>query len=306
METNFDKRKALIFAISVCLFSWAAFGAFYLVTGCDPTANKILFSLFECLYMFFPMLVAVVLQLIRKEPLTGTGLLNFRLSWTWLVALMLPLLIVAVCIPVSALMPGVKLHFGLEQVVDMFGMDESQASAAMSQMQSIPPVLFIALQVLSGIIAGCTINALFAFGEEYGWRNYMADALRGLGFWKKALFIGLVWGIWHAPLILLGHNYPQHPVAGVGMMCIFCTLLGAIELYFVLKTGSVFPAAIIHGTINAAAGLVLYFVRGGNDLTIGVTGIAGFISMALALAAIYIFDRFVSRERIFGQQPDQC
>lgn len=299
-------KKALIFAISVCLFSWAAFGAFYLATGCDPTANKIVSTLFECLYMLFPMLVAVVLQLIRKEPLAGTGLLNFKISWAWLAALMMPLLAVAVCIPVSALMPGVKLHFGPEQIIDQFGLDEAQASAVMAQMQSISPALFVLLQLISGIIAGFTINALFAFGEEYGWRNYLVDALGDLCFWKKALFIGLVWGIWHAPLILLGHNYPQHPVAGVGMMCIFCILLGAIELYFVLKTGSVFPAAIIHGTFNAIAGLVLYFVMGGNDLTVGLTGIAGFISMALVLAAIFIYDRFVSREGICSLRSDQC
>lgn len=291
-------KKSIIYAISVCLFSWAVFGVFYLACGGDPVSKPILFTLFKSVYMLFPMIVAVVLQLIGNEPLTSTGLLNFKISRTWLVALLMPLLAVVICIPLSAIMPGVKLQFGVDQIISEFGLDETNAAAMKAQMQSMPPALFIGVQVLSGLIAGCTINAVFAFGEEYGWRNYLVNALEGVGFWGKALYIGLVWGIWHAPLVLLGHNYPQHPVVGVGMMCVFCILLGAIELYFVLRTGSVFPAAIIHGTFNALSGLVLFFILGGNDLTVGLTGIAGFITMALIMGAIVIYDRFLSSNPI--------
>ncbi len=291
-------KKASIFAAAVCLFSWTVFGIVYLAGDRNITSHKILFKLFESLYMLFPMIVAGILQLIRKEPFRSTGLLNFRLNLTWLAALLLPVLTVVVCIFISAMMPGVRLHYGAEQMISQFGLDEATAAALRTKLESLSPAVYIGSQIMTGMIAGCTINALFSVGEEYGWRNYMVSALSGVGFWKKALFIGVVWGIWHMPIILTGHNYPQHPVIGVGMMCVACVLLGVIELYLVLKSGSVFPAAICHGTFNAVSGLVLILVEGGNDLTIGMTGVAGFISLSLIITGIAIYDRYVSRDGI--------
>lgn len=291
-------KKASVFAITVCLFSWAVFGVVYLATGKDLASHKLLLTAFESLYMLFPMTVAGTLQLIRKEPFKSTGLLTFKPNWTWLTALLLPVLCLTVCIFISACFPGVRLHFGAEQAIRQFGFDEATAETMREQLSNMPPVLFVGVELLSGLLAGCTVNALFAFGEEYGWRNYMVSALKGTGFWKKALFIGLVWGIWHMPLILLGHNYPQHPVLGVGMMCLFCLLAGTVELYLVLKSGSVFPAAIFHGTFNAICGLVLMLVEGGNDLTIGMTGAAGLITLGLAVIAITLYDRHVSKDWI--------
>ena len=293
-------KKALTYSAAVCLFSWAVFGAIYFASGGTIQSNKLLYTVIESLYMLSPMIVAGTLQLIRKEPFRSTGLLKFRINWTWLVALLLPLFAVALSVLISALMPGVRLHYGAGQVISQFNLDDATAAALEAQMSSISPALLIGSQVLSGLLAGCTINAIFAFGEEYGWRNYLVSALEGTGFWKKALFIGFVWGIWHMPLILLGHNYPQHPVLGVGLMCVECILLGAIELYLVLKSGSVFPAAIFHGTINALTGLVLMLVEGGNDLTIGLTGIAGFITLMLIIAGIWIYDKYVSKDGIMA------
>ena len=293
-------KKALTYSAAVCLFSWAVFGAIYFASGGNIQANKLLYTVIESMYMLFPMIVAGALQLIRKEPFKSTGLLRFKINRTWLVALLLPVIAVTLSVFISALMPGVRLHYGSGQIVSQFGMDETAAAALDAQLSSMPPAVLIGVELVSGLFAGCTINALFAFGEEYGWRNYMVSALKDAGFWKKALFIGFIWGIWHMPLILLGHNYPQHPVLGVGLMCVECILLGTIELYLVLKSGSVFPAAIFHGTTNALAGLVLMLVEGGNDLTIGLTGIAGFVTKILIIAGIWIYDKYISKDGIMA------
>lgn len=284
-------KKAIRFSICVCLVSWIAYAVLHLATGGDPKSNQIVFTLFETFYMLFPMLVAMVLQLIDREKFASTGLLNFKFSWAWLLAVLFPIAAVVLSVFVSALVPGVSLHYGAEQMISQFGLDETAAATATAQLAAFPPAALIAIELVSGIIAGCTINAVFAFGEEYGWRNYLNSALKGCGFWKKALFIGLVWGIWHMPLILQGHNYPQHPGIGVAMMCVMCVLLGTLELYVVEKTGSVIPAAILHGTFNAICGLALMLVLGGNDLLIGVTGLAGFVSMGLVILAVYFYDR---------------
>jgi len=117
-------------------------------------------------------------------------------------------------------------------------------------------------------------------------------------FLKAALIIGFIWGIWHAPLILMGHNYPQHPRIGVLMMTVFCILLAPIMQYLTIKSKSVIAAAIAHGTFNATAGISIMTVSGGNDLITGMTGIAGFIALFIFVLAIFVYDYFISKEKI--------
>lgn len=284
-------KKAIIYSLCVCLFSWSVFGLVWLVGLKNEPENGLLMQGAKVVYMFFPMIVALLLQWARKEKPSGTGLLNFKISWSWLAAILIPVTTVLLTVPISSLMPGARLHYGSEGIIAMAGLEGEAAEAIAAQFSTIPPVAAIVGTLVSGLFAGCTINAVMALGEEYGWRNYLLDALRGQRFWKAALLIGLVWGIWHAPLILLRHNYPQHPVAGVGMMCVFCILTGALELWLVLKTGSVVPAAMMHGIINAISGAVLFLVQGGNDLLVGMTGLGGFIAASIVVAALWMYDR---------------
>jgi len=147
------------------------------------------------------------------------------------------------------------------------------------------------LALIQGLIAGPTVNAIAAFGEELGWRGLLLRELEGLGFWKASAIIGVVWGFWHAPLILQGHNYPEHPWAGVFMMTVMTVLLSPLLSYVTLRAASVIAAAIFHGTFNATAGLAILVVTGGSDLSVGVTGLAGFIALLLANVGLFVFDR---------------
>ena len=75
------------------------------------------------------------------------------------------------------------------------------------------------------------------------------------------------------------------------MMTIFTLLLAPIFSYVRLKAKSVIAAAIIHGSLNGTFGLAIMVVKGGNDLTVGVTGLAGFIVLAVANVGIFVYDR---------------
>lgn len=113
--------------------------------------------------------------------------------------------------------------------------------------------------------------------------------------------MGAIWGIWHAPIILMGHNYPEHPELGVLMMTIWCILLSPLFNYITIKTKSVIAASLLHGTLNGTAGLSILLIMGGTDLTVGVTGLSGFVALILVIAAIYIYDYKISKEKIMGQ-----
>lgn len=93
------------------------------------------------------------------------------------------------------------------------------------------------------------------FGEEFGWRAYMTPKLEQLMPTPAALVVGgILWGVWHAPLTVQGHNfgldYPGFPYLGILMMCIMCTAMGAILTLLTKRTKSVIPAAIMHGINN--------------------------------------------------------
>lgn len=122
-----------------------------------------------------------------------------------------------------------------------------------------------------------------------------------MGFWKSSAIIGVIWGVWHAPLILQGLNYPQHPIAGVFMMTIICILVAPIFSYVRLKTKSVIGAAIIHGSFNATEWLSLMVAKGGSALVIGVAGLAGLIVLVLANIGLLFYDRVLAKESIMAR-----
>ena len=290
-------KKAIRYSIAVCLFSWAMFAVVHwgFGIGADTPTGLMVFS---TVYMFFPLITAVVLQAIDKEKFNHTGLVNFKVSRTWVVAWLLPVVMVLLCILVNGLFPGVELQYNSDQLIHQYHVPEDQQEMVREQMGQMPAYLMMIITLVSGLAAGVTVNAIAAFGEEYGWRNYLVGALREVKFWKAALFIGFVWGIWHFPLILMGHNYPNEPQWGVLFMVVFCVLAGVIELYFVLKSKSMIVAAIMHGTINAVAGMTIYFTLGGNDFVNGMTGLSGFIVMAVTIFCIWIYDKYIAKDNI--------
>ena len=292
-------KKAIRYSIAVCLFSWAMVAVAHWGFGMGAN-TPVGLMVFSTLYMFFPLITALVLQAIYKEKFNHTGLVNFKIKWSWLVAWLLPVAMVFLCILVNGLMPGVELKYSAEQLINQYHIPEDQQDLVREQFGKLPAWMMMGLVLISGLTMGVSVNALGAFGEEYGWRNYLVHALREKKFWPAALFIGVVWGIWHFPLILMGHNYPNEPYWGVPLMVVFCVLMGVLELYFVLKTKSMIVAAVMHGTINAVSGMTIYFTLGGNDFLNGMTGLAGFLTMGVTILCLWLYDKYIAKDHIFS------
>ena len=239
--------------------------------------------------MLIPLLAVVFTQLIFKEPVfKGLGISLKLNRWWWIGWLLMPVVAMAV-LGVTLLMPGAIWTPDGEMVQQSLkGMPEGVGVWGL-----------IGISLLSGLFAGITINAVFAFGEEIAWRGFLVKEFKGKKFLSAALWIGVIWGLWHAPLILNGHNYPQHPVAGVFMMVILCVLLTLMLVYFRKQRGSVIVAAIMHGTINAVAGVSAIVVSPANDLLYGSAGVAGMLVLLVVDACLYLYDRFISKEKVF-------
>ena len=254
----------------------------------DPLA-AVKSLLFSAGAMLIPLLAVIFTQLIFKDPvLKGLGI-SFKINrWWWIGWLLMPIIAFAV-LGITLLMPGAR-----------WTPDSEMMQSAMKSMpEGIGIWGVIVITIISGLLNGITINAVFAFGEEITWRGFLMKEYKGMKFLMAALWIGIIWGLWHAPIILNGHNYPQHPVMGVFMMVLFCLLLTPMLMYFRQKSGSVIVPAIMHGTFNAVVGLSAVVVTPANDLLYGGAGLAGFIVLLIIDACLYLYDRCFSKEKVF-------
>lgn len=148
------------------------------------------------------------------------------------------------------------------------------------------PMMILLLFLLSTFVSPL-INSIFAFGEEYGWRGFLLPQLLPLGRWQTHLLSGVIWGLWHAPLILMGFNYPGFPWWGILWMCGLTTLLGIIENEWTLHYNSTILAAFIHGAFNSQAyGIWRVIVPDAQPLLGGMGGLVGFVVLTLVVVWI--------------------
>lgn len=282
-------QKSALFIGLTFLVNWSLALLFVALGG---RWNTPIAMAFGALYMFVPMGVAILVQKgIYREPVWKPLGVSFRLNRWFLIAWLLPPAIALATFGVSLLMPGVEYSPQMEGIFERFEslLTPEKVQQLKEQIAAMPVGIFW-LVLLQGLIAGVTVNAVAGFGEELGWRGLLQKELAFLGFWRSSVLIGSIWGLWHAPLILQGHNYPQHRVIGVFMMTVWCMLLAPIFGYIRVKARSVIAAAIVHGTLNATYGLSIVLIRGGSDLTTGVTGLPGFLVLAVLIVVLFLHD----------------
>jgi membrane protease YdiL (CAAX protease family) len=149
----------------------------------------------------------------------------------------------------------------------------------------LPGAVLVPVVVAEGVLAGLTVNGLFAFGEEYGWRGVLAEELRPLGGVRANLVTGVLWGLWHAPIIiLLGHNYGSEWGWGILVMVAWVTPFSFLLWRLRERTGSVLAPAMLHGAANGALGVFTVVLSGGNVLVALPVGLLLALTMAIVAA----------------------
>lgn len=157
------------------------------------------------------------------------------------------------------------------------------------------PILVTFLTIIASFTLAALFNSLFALGEELGWRGYLLAKFAPLGVGRASLVIGLIWGVWHAPAIYMGYNYPGHPYLGMLPMVWFTVGWSVILTWLRLETKSVLAAAFGHGLINATAGLPLLLLLDADSLIRAPLGVTGLVP--LTVLAVVAFGLLWRRER---------
>jgi len=117
--------------------------------------------------------------------------------------------------------------------------------------------VFLILGAVQSVLLAPFLAIVIAFGEEYGWRGYLQSELFKLGRVRGVMVLGVIWGAWHWPLILMGYNYPGHPLLGLVLMALYTTGLAVVLGYAVLRSGSVLLSAYLHAFNNQVAAFIV-------------------------------------------------
>ena len=138
------------------------------------------------------------------------------------------------------------------------------------------------LALLQSVLLAPILAIVIAFGEEYGWRGYLQSELFKLGRVRGVLLLGVIWGAWHWPLILMGYNYPGHPLLGLLLMALYTTGLAVALGYAVLKSGSVLLSAYLHALNNQVVAFIaaMGFMPFDNAFSFDI-GIYGIVTLAI-------------------------
>lgn len=147
---------------------------------------------------------------------------------------------------------------------------------------------------LVALTLNVTVTTLSTLGEEIGWRGWLWPALRPLGVLRGSVVGGVIWSLWHLPIVLIGHNYPGAPrPAAIAMFAVACIamsfLFGAITER---AQGNPIPAGVAHAVVNAALGTVLALVATTETMTamnpfvdtvLGATGVVLLLAVGAAV-----------------------
>lgn len=158
-------------------------------------------------------------------------------------------------------------------------------------------------KLLIGLLVGTVSGFISGLGEELGWRGFLHSKLTELKWPHPFLITGIIWAIWHWPLILFS-NYAtsDHPALSVALFTVMAVSLSIFMGLVRAKSGSIFTAALIHGVHNLWIQAIypIFLKKGPLDQYFG--GESGLLNaLFYSLIAIFIYRKFLVRGRAEAQ-----
>lgn len=248
--------------------------------------------------MWSPGLAALATCKLRGINLKMIGWHWGESRWQW-TAYLLPILYGAVAY-------GIIWGFGLGGAVNprfIAGVGEFLGLSGWSNTSVVAFTI-----VMFGIV-GMIWRVGAALGEEIGWRGFLTPHLmQRFSFPITSLIVGLVWAVWHAPLIYFT-KYNAGPYDLNVQMVNFAVLtigLSFIMTYLRLKSGSVWTAAILHASHNAYVLSLFGEMTIKYEETRKYAGEFGFILPAvIALVGVYFWYRAAQEGLVQSTMPAQ-
>jgi membrane protease YdiL (CAAX protease family) len=230
--TGTSTRRIAVFLVITSILSSLAWVPIA-TSGSRYSDNNLLLLAF----MWSPGIAGLVTQLAFRRTLRGLG-------WGWgatryqATAYCIPMLACLVVYGVTWL-TGIG-HFSAEELNSGIGQDLGGAK--------LPFIISVLLLSTVGVL----LNCIGALGEEIGWRGFLVPELgRKWGFTRVALTSGIIWAVYHYPLMLIAGYRGNTPLwYSVVFFTIMTMSISFIYAWLRLKSGSLWTAVILHAAHN--------------------------------------------------------
>ena len=269
-DVGSDRGSAPISVKGVGAFLAIAFGLAWVVWVAKHSlgvgATGIPSQILEVFPAFAPATACLIVRKwITREGFADAGLkVNLRHWPYYLIAWLLPLVVVPTVIGLALVLNFSQPDLSFQRAFNTPTLSSGASPSALPAAVPWPLLLMIAALLTTPIF----------WGEEFGWRGYLQVRLLGRQPLAAAVATGLLWGLWHAPLYLLG-NSPERPLVGLPIFLVSATLLSIIFGWLRLSTGSVWSTSLAHAATNTLGGtlLGLLFIGGPNWVLVNYTGV---------------------------------
>lgn len=234
-NTLSEKREVwktiIIFLILLTALSSVAY---YAILKLNPT------SIYVGALMMSPALASLITLKIIKRPISSLPwslkeLKYLRLSY------ITPILYVSIAYVLIWLL-GIGNLINTERILQWsneLGIDDSN--------QTLVVIVMIFLLLTVGVIK----NLGSTLGEEIGWRGFFIFELRKvMSFKALAIVSGIIWAVWHFPVINLIYGRGENLLLHMGAFTIMIIGISVILAYYTFKSNSLWPAALYHSVHN--------------------------------------------------------
>jgi len=303
MDARLNTRRIVVFLAITIGIPWTAALALNLTVGATDLIMAA--TVANLIFISTPALANVATRLITREGWRHLWLWpKFRRGWPfYLAAILLPLL--------AAVVGGTIFYLVFPGSFDPTLSKVREFYTAYSVAADTNPWMAFVLITLQASVNWLLVNGLLSMGEEFGWRAYLLPKLMArftgaepaggsevnpvpAGLYasaarKASVLIGLIWGVWHWPLYLMGLRLtPDFPMLYLLVYPVSTICMSVLLCWVTLRSGSVWPASIGHGFINGAAGIPMMPLKGPANMLLGpgpggAIGMLGYLALALVL-----------------------
>lgn len=224
-------KTIIIFLLLLIAFSSLAY---YAILKLNPT------SIYVGTLMLSPALATLITLKIRKRPISSLPWSLKELKYLKL-SYITPLLYISIAYVLIWLF-GFGELINTEKIIKW-----SNELGIVGINQTLVIIVMVFLLLTVGVIK----NLGSTLGEEIGWRGFLIFELRKvMSFKSLAIVSGLIWAIWHFPLINLMYGRGENLVLHIGAFTIMIIGISVILAYYTFKSNSLWPAAVYHSIHN--------------------------------------------------------
>ncbi len=223
--------------------------------------DYVIFTVLTIPTSFAPALAALIVRRwVTREGFVDAGLhLNFRSGWRYyMVALFYPILIVAIALFLVMLTRPGQINY--------------------SSMK-IPTILQMGIMAI--------VSTPVIWGEEFGWRGYLQIRLFAENPLLAATATGVIWGVWHYPMILLGFLFSGNPM-GLVLYPVNMVITSILYGWLFSRSRSIWVASLAHAAGNTIINPLLGSLLPNVDWPIVWAGyrLVGFVVLCVILISL--------------------